>query len=194
MNRTEHLLDEVEVEQWRLKEMVSALLHTILFVRAPGPCRPAETFLERFDKAHATCGLEDINRTVEESIDGLMNSLVERGPELGWGCLTLSFFERRVTKQLFGLVNNEEQVVGEQWKIPVLGSTTPRPVGDDAAWQLERQRQAVQAEAVLQVGAQRNGAPPVWEHRGGRRRARANASCGCRPLPVVREGAADADL
>jgi len=29
----------------------------------------------------------------------------------GQGCLTLNFFERRATRQLFGLVSHEERVV-----------------------------------------------------------------------------------
>mmetsp|Transcript_14755 Transcript_14755/g.44418 ORF Transcript_14755/g.44418 Transcript_14755/m.44418 type:complete len:205 (+) Transcript_14755:268-882(+) len=151
MNLTEHSLDEVEVEQWRMKEMLSAILHTILFVRAPGPVRPTEATLDRFDKAYATCGTEDIDRAVDESIDGLMTSLEPAGPELGKGCMVLSFFEKRVTAQLFGLVSNEEKVVWEQWRIPVLISVTPRPMGDDTASVIERQRQAQQADAMLQA-------------------------------------------
>jgi len=159
MNITEHILDEVEVEQWQMKEMLSAILHTILFLRAPGPSRPTEVAMERFDKSYVTCGAEDISRAVEESIDGLCEGLSEEptgalepaGPELWKGCMVLSFFEKRSIPQLFGLVNNEEKVVWEQWRIPVLISTTPRPMGDDTASVIERQRQAQQAEAMLQV-------------------------------------------
>ena len=86
------------------------------------------------------------------------------------GGLTLSFFERRATRQLFGLVSNEEKVTyvhylvlredcvcccilwvltsypivtvisWEQWHLRVVVNNTPRPVSDDSAAVIERQR------------------------------------------------------
>lgn len=65
------------------------------------------------------------------------------------GCLTLSFFERRESKQLFGLVKHEEKVIWEQWILHVVVNNTPRPVDDDTASRMERQRIQDTAEAML---------------------------------------------
>ena len=65
------------------------------------------------------------------------------------GGLTLSFFERRATRQLFGLVSNEERVVWEQWHLRVVVNNTPRPVSDDSAAVIERQRIQDTAEGML---------------------------------------------
>jgi len=65
------------------------------------------------------------------------------------GGLTLSFFERRKTQQLFGLVSNEERVIWEQWHLHVVVNNTPRPVNDDRASVIERQRMQDTAEGML---------------------------------------------
>jgi len=62
------------------------------------------------------------------------------------GGLTLSFFERRKTQQLFGLVSNEERVIWEQWHLHVVVNNTPRPVNDDRASVIERQRMQVRTK------------------------------------------------
>mmetsp|Transcript_2252 Transcript_2252/g.4155 ORF Transcript_2252/g.4155 Transcript_2252/m.4155 type:complete len:166 (-) Transcript_2252:120-617(-) len=65
------------------------------------------------------------------------------------GCLTLSFFERRESKQLFGLVKHEEKVIWEQWILHVVVNNTPTPVNDDTASRMERQRIQDMAEVML---------------------------------------------
>lgn len=49
------------------------------------------------------------------------------------GRLILSFFEKRTTQAFFGLVQNQEKVVFEQWIIPILVDTTASPGGMDHA-------------------------------------------------------------
>jgi hypothetical protein len=50
---------------------------------------------------------------------------------------------------LFGLVSNEEKVVWEQWHLRVVVNNTPRPVSDDSAAVIERQRIQDTAEGML---------------------------------------------
>ena len=50
-------------------------------------------------------------RKVNESIEGFFKNLKQVGPELLSGNLTLSFFERRSSKQLFGLIAHDEKVM-----------------------------------------------------------------------------------
>ena len=90
-------------------------------------------------------------RNVERAVDALLSpgGLVPAGPELLKGSVVLSFFERRKSKALFGLVKNEEKIVWEQWTTPILISTTPRPLGDDDPSRLERSRADAHADALL---------------------------------------------
>ena len=91
----------------------------------------------------------DIDRKVDDAIELFLRSLSQIGPELLSGCLSLSFFERRASRQLFGLVSHEERVVWEQWTLRAVVNNTPRPVNDDSASVIERQRIQDTAEGML---------------------------------------------
>jgi len=86
------------------------------------------------------------------------------------GCLTLSFFERRSSRQLFGLVSHEERIIWEQWILRVVVNNTPRPISQDSAAVIERQRIQDTAEGMLRsamgkifevVGGDIGHVPPV---------------------------------
>jgi Autophagy-related protein 101 len=53
----------------------------------------------------------DVDQKVDDAIESFLRTLSQIGPELLSGSLTLSFFERRATRQLFGLVSHEERVM-----------------------------------------------------------------------------------
>jgi len=93
----------------------------------------------------------DVDKKVDDAIEAFLRSLSQIGPELLQGCLTLGFFERRATRQLFGLVSHEEKVVWEQWVLHVVVNNTPRPVNDDSASVIERQRIQDTAEGMLKA-------------------------------------------
>jgi len=82
----------------------------------------------------------DIDQKVDDAIEAFLRTLSQIGPELLSGGLTLSFFERRASRQLFGLVSQEERVVFEQWILRVVVNNTPRPISNDSAAVIERQR------------------------------------------------------
>merc|ERR550539_2237728 len=90
-----------------------------------------------------------LDKKVDDSIETFLKTLTQIGPELLSGNLTLSFFERRASKQLFGLVSHEEKVIWEQWIIRIVVNNTPRPVADDKASIMERQRIQDTAERML---------------------------------------------
>jgi len=111
-----------------------------------------------------------VDKKVDESIQSFLTKLSQIGPELLIGGLTLSFFERRKTQQLFGLVSNEERIVWEQWHLRVVVNNTPRPLSDDCASVIERQRIQDTAEGMLRsvlvkayeiAGASIDHVPPV---------------------------------
>lgn len=54
-------------------------------------------------------------------------------PTFHTGRLTLTFFERRRSQSFFGLVQNEEKVIFEEWVIPLLVDVTPSSMGEDSA-------------------------------------------------------------
>ena len=148
----EHRLEEVEL--WgvdQAREALHCLLHTILFCRAPGPFKPETVYLNHFELAYARVSGTSVRRNVERAVDALLapGGLQPAGPELLKGAVVLSFFNRRQSKAMFGLVKTEEKVVWEQWLLPVLVSTTPRPLGDDDASRLERSRADADADALI---------------------------------------------
>ena len=150
----EHKLEEVEL--WgvdQAREALQCLLHTILFCRAPGPFKPQTVYTDHFEMAYARVGSASVIRTVERAVDALLSpgGLVPAGPELLKGAIVLSFFERRRSKALFGLVKNEDKIIWEQWTTPILISTKPRPLGDDDPSRLERSRADDAADKLLRA-------------------------------------------
>jgi hypothetical protein len=64
---------------------------------------------------------EEVDDSVQCAIKTMINSsLTVIGPHLYKGILIISFFENRSSKGFFGLVNNNEKIVFERWKIPIL--------------------------------------------------------------------------
>lgn len=141
--------------------MVSLTLRSL---RSPGPVTPKDVECEDFNMTYARIAnnhhsqvpnkvsgnvihsLEnDIDQKVDDAIESFLRTLSQIGPELLSGCLTISFFERRATRQLFGLVSHEERVVFEQWLIRVVVNNTPRPISNDSAAVMERQRLQVRS-------------------------------------------------
>lgn len=184
MNCKEHHLPELELATGQVREALQCILHTILFIRSPGPVAPRDVNCEGFDLTYTRIATSDdlsmgglptgagtaavkassssaggaaavhvhendIDKKVDDAIEHFLRSLTQIGPELLSGCLTLSFFERRATRQLFGLVSHEEKVVWEQWILRVVVNNTPRPVNDDSASVIERQRIQDTAEGML---------------------------------------------
>mmetsp|Transcript_2128 Transcript_2128/g.3051 ORF Transcript_2128/g.3051 Transcript_2128/m.3051 type:complete len:260 (+) Transcript_2128:100-879(+) len=180
MNCKEHHLPELELATGQVREALQAILHTILFIRSPGPVAPQDVHCEGFDMTYTRIANDStttsnnnngiptpiipsisasvlsehnghyfLDKKVDDSIETFLKSLKQIGPELLSGCLTLSFFERRASKQLFGLVSHEEKVIWEQWILYVVVNNTPRPVDDDKASIMERQRIQDTAEAML---------------------------------------------
>lgn len=178
MNCKEHHLPELELATGQVREALQAILHTILFIRSPGPVAPQDVHCEGFDMTYTRIANDSsqsstaialgsggipsvsssvmsennnyfLDKKVDDSIENFLKSLIQIGPELLSGCLTLSFFERRASKQLFGLVSHEEKVIWEQWIMHIVVNNTPRPVNDDKASIMERQRIQDTAEVML---------------------------------------------
>ena len=121
MNLKEITLDEIELHEALLEEGASALVHTILFLRAPNIVKPMDHVCERLAPLrYAKCGPSDVDEEVTAVVNALRQSLTPVGPYLAKGMIICSFFERRETKGFFGLVSNQENVYFERWLIPVV--------------------------------------------------------------------------
>lgn len=147
----------------QVREALQCILHTILFIRSPGSVAPRDVDCEGFDLTYTRIASDkssslgnipsvlenDVDKKVDGAIEAFLRSLSQIGPELMSGSITLSFFERRATRQLFGLVSHEERIVWEQWIMRVVVNNTPRPISDDSAAVIERQRIQDTAQGML---------------------------------------------
>lgn len=155
-NCIEHHLPELELATSQVREALQCILHTILFIRAPGPVSPVDVFCEGFDLTYAKMaggGRSATDVIVDEAIEKFLRRLTQIGPELLSGCLTLGFYEKRMKRNgipMFGGWGaQEEKIVWEQWIIRTVVNNTPRPVNDDSASVIERQRIQDTAEGMV---------------------------------------------
>lgn len=177
MNCIEHHLPELELATGQVREALQAILHTILFIRSPISVTPTDVHCEGFNMSYTRIAntapqqhhpqhsqfhhrhhqpqpppqqqRHFLDEKVNDSIESFLTKLTQIGPELLSGCLTLSFFERRTSKQLFGLVSQEQKIIWEQWVLHIVVNNTPRPVNDDTTSVMERQRIQHTAEMML---------------------------------------------
>ena len=171
MNCQVHQLPELETATSGTREALQAIIHTILFIRSPGPVAPHDVHCESFNMTYTRIATDndvdiqqlssptnryshqaqqhnattynqksELDRKVDDAIEHFMRTLTPIGPELMAGNLAISFYERRSKNKLFGLVNQEEKIVWEQWILRVVVNNTPRPMGEDEASIIERQR------------------------------------------------------
>lgn len=121
-NFIEHQLPELELATNQVREALQCILHTILFIRAPGPVIPQDVHCcEGLDltytriasssssldnsgsnrqlssSSHNNNKNSNVDLQVNNAIEDFLKNLSQVGPELLQGNLTLSFFERRAT-------------------------------------------------------------------------------------------------
>nr|CCA20668.1 conserved hypothetical protein [Albugo laibachii Nc14] len=129
-----HVLEEVHLCQDLINDVTSALLHTILFTRAPGPVRPSECTCSSLPSiTYALCGVGDVTRKVEfavRSFEKRVQLALTTAPMVAtsrsgvtqktcFGYIKVTFLERKVKKALFGLMSNEEKLIFEEWIVPM---------------------------------------------------------------------------
>jgi len=137
MNLKDFVLEECELHSPFVEEGVSAIVNSILFVRAPNQHTPVDHVCATLSPlTYVKCGPVDIDETVRSKVDELTRSLTQVGPKLYKGVITVSFYEKREVKQLFGFMSSEEKVYFERWRVPILVNEEIIPrsplTGDDA--------------------------------------------------------------
>ena len=120
MNCEQVDLDPIEVERYQVKEVLKALLHSIIFQRALGACLHRDTDSDLFDVTYVRTDSRVIDAKVEEQTDAF-NKALERHETTHAHQVCISFFERRSRPAMaFSLFRSEEKVVWERWNIPLL--------------------------------------------------------------------------
>jgi hypothetical protein len=143
MNCEQVDLEPIEVERFQVKEVLKALLHTIIFQRALGAQQMRDTDSDLFDLSYVRSDSRAIDAKVEEQTEAFGKAL-ERDETMAAHQVCLSFFERRVRPSTFGLFRSEEKVVWERWHIPLLVHAR-----DDLGGQAERAQRSLALEDTL---------------------------------------------
>ena len=143
MNCEQVDLEPIEVERFQVKEVLKALLHSIIFQRALGAQQMRDTESDLFDLSYVRSDSRAIDAKVEEQTEAFGKAL-ERDETMAAHQVCLSFFERRVRPSTFGLFRSEEKVVWERWHIPLLVHAR-----DDLDGQAERAQRSLALEDTL---------------------------------------------
>eukprot|EP00128_Syssomonas_multiformis_P014003 Colp12_sorted_trinity150504_noHs@3055 len=105
---------DLTAEHAQVKNVLSSLLHTILFNRAFGTLvRPVEVDCEHIDVTYVRLDNAEVQRAVEEKVNQFVAHLVSG--ETCRGQINLAFHEKKA-KGWFG---GTEQVCFEQWEVTV---------------------------------------------------------------------------
>ena len=149
MNCEVHEVEPLTLEPFQVKEVLKALLHSIIFQRALSECRHRDAESELFDLPYVCCESRPIAQKVEEFAEAFSSSL-ERGADTLRVQVGLAFFERRTRPAAFGLFRSEEKVVWERWSLPlaVRGADAQRDEME-AGTSAEQQRRQLELEEQL---------------------------------------------
>ena len=120
MNCEQVDIEPIEVERFQVKEVLKALLHSIIFQRALGASQFRDTDSTLFDLSYVRADSRVIDAKVEDGTEAFGKAL-ERDETTAAHLVCLSFFERRSRLATgFSFFRSEEQVVWERWNIPLL--------------------------------------------------------------------------
>ena len=143
MNCEQVDLEPIEVGRFQVKEVLKALLHSIIFQRALGACQMRDTESDLFDLSYVRSDSRVTDAKVEEQTEAFGKSL-ERDETMAAHQVCISFFERRLRPSTFSLFRSEEKVVWERWNIPLLVHAR-----DDLGGQAERVQRSFALEDTL---------------------------------------------
>eukprot|EP00736_Rhodelphis_marinus_P001819 Rmarinus@m.12848 len=167
-NARQFTLPSLEVEVFQMKEVMTCLLHTIVFHRALGTIKPREVDSELFDVTWVSCGDRRIEREVAEKvsnwstrIEQMLRSSPDAKGRLGTK-LCISFYTLQSGQQWFG--RRDEKVVWEQWTLGVIVPCQPitdLEERDRRKRSLEEKLVEVMDYIVVQVANEKEHIPPV---------------------------------
>ena len=121
MNCEIHQLAPLRCEAFQAKEVMRAVLHTVLFTRALGVVRPRDVDCEMFDLSYATCGDPAVDAAVEARLDALQ-AWLRRETRAGGETharVTLSFHELQHVGPGTQRIEKRPTACWEQWRVPL---------------------------------------------------------------------------
>ena len=121
MNCEIHQLAPLRCEAFQAKEVMRAVLHTVLFTRALGVVRPRDVDCEMFDLSYATCGDPAVDAAVEARLDALQ-AWLRRETRAGGETharVTLSFHELQHVGGSLPRIEKRPTACWEQWRVPL---------------------------------------------------------------------------
>eukprot|EP01035_Chromulina_nebulosa_P023496 gene23496-30462_t len=140
-------LKALRIHSHYIHECLSAILHTILYLRAPNHNFQTSDYLceDLFPFIFTKCGPQDLDKIILQTIEVFRSSLY-RSPEDDnnlRGEIVLSFYDRKEVKEYFGFVTRHEQIYFERWKIAiVLVEEKPQSNNSNASLLKEQQYQS----------------------------------------------------
>lgn len=119
-NIKEMIVPNISIHFTYLEDALYAMLHTILFVRAPNVLATKEEACNRLKPlVYAKCGPDNVDRTVRSTVQMFQKSMVMVDEGVYHGEILLSFFDKRETKEFLGFVTRQENIYFEKWKLSV---------------------------------------------------------------------------
>uniref|UniRef100_A0A7S0X740 Autophagy-related protein 101 n=1 Tax=Mantoniella antarctica TaxID=81844 RepID=A0A7S0X740_9CHLO len=179
MNCEVFSLSPLRCEPFQVKEVLRAVLHTVLFSRTLGVVRPRDVDSELFDLTYATCGDPRVERSVEDRLDALIVWLQkqqqqqQQQQQQNGGTpkpanaelqaqVCLSFYEKRDKGGWFG--RQEERLYWEQWRVPLeifAGETVGMAEREQKSMELQDMLQGAMQHVVGLVNERKDHIPPV---------------------------------
>jgi len=127
MNAIHHSLHEIEISEENSRDALRIIFNAILLSRSLGPIVPRSRECPSFGGFVYAQAPSLVDSHVEQAVDKFLSTTRVVGPSLTRGEIILSFFERRQHSSLFGMVQEEEKVFFEHWRIPLVIAQQPLP-------------------------------------------------------------------
>lgn len=120
-NIKENVVPKITIHHSHLEDALSAMLHTILYVRAPNIVHNPKDQLCKTLKplAYAKCGPVEVDRSVSDVVDIFRKSTHCIDEGLYHGEIVLSFYDKRDIKEYLGFVTRHENTYFEKWRISI---------------------------------------------------------------------------
>lgn len=149
-------LNPLSIEPHYSRDVLRALLHTIIFNRALGPVSPIDTDSELFDLTWVRCNDSTVEKKIEDKINSLSSWIQKnQGNPLG---VCLSFYEKR--ERQFWFSKSEERLYWEQWII-TLNFHDPSEDTHTKQKNLQSSLEAAVTFIIRSVNEKRDHIPPV---------------------------------
>jgi len=135
-NYLQHQLPELELPSSHIEEALRCALHTIIFAREPNTALPQDIELKKFPMSYTMCqnSAQDVKAKVDNALRSFTETQEEAGPYLHRCFVTLKFSRlTRVEVSWWGMASTwkNENIVWEEWILPILVNSLPPLIQDD---------------------------------------------------------------